>query len=124
MSSLPQLNRLDSDTSEWTDAEKEAVKHLDQSRVPQTIAEEDEGGNVGLAAYERSKELGEIVSLYAGTVHAANNPDARAEQENSTTNRYVPTPSLPHHADFAVPRQNCPELCQSFRYGEGYGHVW
>jgi len=63
MSSLPQLNRQDSDTSEWTDAEKNDVKHLDQTRVPQTITEEDEGGNVGLAAYERSKELGEIVSF-------------------------------------------------------------
>jgi hypothetical protein len=63
MSALPELNRQDSDTSQWTDAEKNDVKHLDQSRVPQTITEEDEGGNVGLAAYERSKELGEIVSF-------------------------------------------------------------
>lgn len=62
MSSLPTLNRQDSEISEWTEAEKNDVKHLDQSRVPQTITEEDEGGNVGLAAYERSKELGEVVS--------------------------------------------------------------
>lgn len=62
MSSLPTLNRQESEASQWTnDAEKEAVKHLDQSRVPQTISEEDEGPNVGLAAYERSKEMGEIV---------------------------------------------------------------
>jgi hypothetical protein len=62
MSTLPSLNRQESETSQWTnDAEKDAVMHLDQSRVPQTITEEDEGPNVGLAAYERSKELGEIV---------------------------------------------------------------
>jgi hypothetical protein len=63
MSTLPALNRQESDTSQWTDAEKEQVKHLDHSQIPQTITEEDEGGNVGLAAYERSKEMGEIVSL-------------------------------------------------------------
>jgi len=62
MSAMPELRRAETDSSEWTDSEKEQVKHIDQSRIPNTISEEDEGGNVGLAAYELSKEQGDIVS--------------------------------------------------------------
>ncbi|WRT66392.1 uncharacterized protein IL334_003348 [Kwoniella shivajii] len=63
ITTLPTLERSQSDTSEWTtDAEKGAVKHIDHSNVdvPQTISEDDEGPNVGMAAYEQSKSLGEI----------------------------------------------------------------
>jgi len=62
MSNMPELRRAETDASTWTDAEKEQVKHIDQSRMPGTITEEDEGGNVGLAAYELSREQGDIVS--------------------------------------------------------------
>ena len=61
---LPTLARQESDNSEWTaDAEKEGVKHIDNARldVPEAILEEDEGPNVGMAAYEASKQMGEIV---------------------------------------------------------------
>ena len=62
MSVMPELRRQETEESTWTDAEKEQVKHIDQANIPHTITEEDEGGNVGLAAYELSKEQGEIVS--------------------------------------------------------------
>lgn len=75
---LPTLNRQESETSQWTnDAEKEAVMHLDQSRVPQTITEEDEGPNVGLAAYERSKEMGEIVRRFSIAIPCDNTDSNR-----------------------------------------------
>lgn len=124
MSSLPTLNRQDSDTSQWTDAEKDGVKHLDQSRVPQTIAEEDEGGNVGLAAYERSKEQGEIVRAWCRNQLNTDKPDARAEQENQAKNRHALATPFPHHPNPPVPRQDCPELRQGFRNGKGHGYVW
>ena len=61
---MPVLNRQVTDASEWTeDGEKGNVRHIDEKNMPQTIMEEDEGGNVGLAAYEQSKQMGEIVSL-------------------------------------------------------------
>ena len=60
---MPYLNRAVTDTSEFTDdGEKANVRHIDEKAIPQTILEEDEGGNVGLAAYEQSKQMGEIVS--------------------------------------------------------------
>jgi hypothetical protein len=56
ISSLPQLNRHESEISDYTtDGEKGDVKHLDST------IEEDEDGNVGLAAYNQSKLEGEIV---------------------------------------------------------------
>ncbi|WVR07058.1 hypothetical protein IAU60_004097 [Kwoniella sp. DSM 27419] len=61
MSALPHLSRQESDVSAWTaDDEKGQVKHIDNVNVPNTITEEDEGPNVGLAAYELSKLEGEI----------------------------------------------------------------
>lgn len=63
--SLPTLARQESESSQWTtDNEKSQVKHLDQTQIPQTITEEDEGPNVGMAAYEASKAMGEIVSTH------------------------------------------------------------
>jgi hypothetical protein len=60
---LPTLNRHESELSDFTtDGEKGDVKHLDSTR-PEAIIEEDEDGNVGLAAYNQSKLEGEIVSL-------------------------------------------------------------
>jgi hypothetical protein len=62
ISSLPQLNRHESEISDYTtDGEKGDVKHLDSTTKPDTIIEEDEDGNVGLAAYNQSKLEGEIV---------------------------------------------------------------
>ncbi len=64
MSIVPTLDRQQSSTSDWTEGEeKGATKHVDHVNIPQTISEQDEGGNVGLAAYELSKQEGEIVSL-------------------------------------------------------------
>jgi len=68
MSTLPELNRATSEASQWTaDAEKYGSKHQEVATAPGVapITEEDEGGNVGLAAYMQSKELGEIVSVLA-----------------------------------------------------------
>jgi hypothetical protein len=47
------------DTSIFT--EKGVVAHHELVDVPDTITEEDEGGNVGSAAYEKSKHM-ELVS--------------------------------------------------------------
>lgn len=60
----PNLYRHDSelsktDTSIFT--EKGAVAHHELVDVPQTISEEDEDGNVGRAAYEKSKTMEELV---------------------------------------------------------------
>ena len=61
---MPTLGRHVSDVSDFTtDGEKGGVRHIDEKAIPTTITEEDEGGNVGLAAYEQSKQMGEIVSL-------------------------------------------------------------
>jgi hypothetical protein len=59
---VPALERQISDASAWTeqDGEKGNVRHLDEKAIPQTITEEDEHGNVGLAAYQQSKQMGEI----------------------------------------------------------------
>lgn len=63
-STLPELQRQQTDSSDWTtQADKEAVKHIDQVQVPATISEDDEGPNVGMAAYEASKQMGVIVCL-------------------------------------------------------------
>jgi hypothetical protein len=60
---MPTLGRHVSDVSDFTtDGDKGGVKHIDEKAIPDTILEEDEGGNVGLAAYEQSKQMGEIVS--------------------------------------------------------------
>lgn len=64
INTLPALNRHESEISDFTtDGEKGDVKHLDSTR-PDTITEEDEDGNVGLAAYNQSKLEGDIVSLF------------------------------------------------------------
>ncbi len=70
MSNMPELNRAVSDSSQWTeDAEKYGTKHQEVSIKPGVppITEEEEGGNVGLAAYLQSKELGEVVSYLSLT---------------------------------------------------------
>ncbi|KAK8846885.1 hypothetical protein IAR55_005975 [Kwoniella newhampshirensis] len=59
--SLPELRRLETDTSGWTnDDEKGTTKHLEAVDPMHAIAEDDEDGNVGLAAYEQSKAMGEM----------------------------------------------------------------
>lgn len=99
------LNRQNSDASQWTDAEKDEVMHLDQSRLPQTIVEEDEGGNVGFAAYERSKALGEIVRYVKSPGYGCTDlSDTRTKQEDSISNRPFPAPALSHHPDTTVSR--------------------
>lgn len=101
----PALNRQNSDASQWTDAEKDEVMHLDQSRLPQTIVEEDEGGNVGFAAYERSKALGEIVRYVKSPGYGCTDlSDTRTKQEDSISNRPFPAPALSHHPDTTVSR--------------------
>lgn len=63
----PALYRQESELSK-TDAsiftEKGAIAHNELLAVPETISEgdEDESGNVGLAAYEKSKNMEELVS--------------------------------------------------------------
>lgn len=51
------------DTSIFT--EKGVIGHHELVDVPDTITEEDEGGNVGSAAYEKSKHMEELVSTRA-----------------------------------------------------------
>lgn len=69
MSTLPTLARQESEVSDFTvDNEKGGVKHIDQVAVPDTIAEDDEGPNVGMAAYEASKQMAEIVRPSRPTV--------------------------------------------------------
>lgn len=58
---MPHLARAESDASEWTDKGYSKGVEDVETNVPETITEEDET-NVGLAAYERSKDLAEIVS--------------------------------------------------------------
>lgn len=48
------------DTSIFT--EKGVIAHHELVDVPDTITEEDEDGNVGRAAYEKSKTMEELVS--------------------------------------------------------------
>lgn len=56
---MPALTRKDSELSDL-EFEKAGTQHLDH---PGTITEEDEGGNVGLAAYHESQRMAEIVRL-------------------------------------------------------------
>jgi hypothetical protein len=68
-SGQPQLYRQETDLSKsdagTLDQEKAGYDHRENVNVPQTIAEgdEDTGGNVGTAEYEKSKLMAEIVSL-------------------------------------------------------------
>jgi len=59
---LPHLSRAESDTSEWTDKgyskNTEDIEGI-EARRPEAISEEDET-NVGLAAYNESKNMAEI----------------------------------------------------------------
>ena len=67
-SAQPQLYRQETDVSKseigTIDGEKGNYDHRETLKVPDTIAEmdEDTGGNVGIAEYERSKQMAEIVS--------------------------------------------------------------
>jgi hypothetical protein len=69
----PSLYRQDSDVSKSDYAsintEKGLIAHTEEVQVPNTIAEEDEdeGGNVGVAAYEQSKQMAEIVGVVVRT---------------------------------------------------------
>lgn len=116
---LPHLSRAESDTSEWTDKgyskNTEDIEGI-EARRPEAISEEDET-NVGLAAYNESKNMAEIVSvaLLAGVDSKKGRQiltalDTGAKQPNPKANRHVLASSLPHHPDIAVPRQDCPQL--------------
>lgn len=69
LDALPPLERQETDYSKsdatTIDGEKGYAHHIDHVQVPQTIDEErdeDADGNVGVAAYEQSKQVAEIVS--------------------------------------------------------------
>jgi hypothetical protein len=67
----PSLYRQESEISKSDlasiDTEKGLIAHTEEVQVPNTIVEEDEdeGGNVGVAAYEQSKQMAEIVGVVA-----------------------------------------------------------
>lgn len=73
-SAQPQLYRQETDVSKsdigTIDGEKGNYDHRETLKVPDTIAEmdEDTGGNVGIAEYERSKQMAEIVSCDGSSI--------------------------------------------------------
>jgi hypothetical protein len=125
LNSAPILNRQQTANSDWSAEEKGIHKHVEDVHVPDTITEEDEGGNVGLAAYNKSKEMGEIVSRARLDVRPVlMRSDARDQPTDSQTDRRFPPASLPHHPDPPVPRQDGAQLRQGLWDGKGYAHEW
>jgi hypothetical protein len=84
--------------------EKGLVAHNENVQVPDTISEEDEDaeGNVGIAAYEKSKQMAEIVSPFdaeEGPIrslpHPAPRSDTGAEQSHPPPNRLAHPATIP-----------------------------
>lgn len=68
---VPELHRQETEMSKSDvyslNTEKGMLEHREDAQIPATITEEDENenetGNVGAAAYEKSKTMAEIVSV-------------------------------------------------------------
>lgn len=101
------LSREDSNFSDM-EQEKSIAYHKE---LLDAIGEEDSGGNVGTAAYERSKFMAEIVSpalpFRSRPELMSRRPyffssfatlDPRAEQEACEEDRLAGSPSVPYHS--------------------------
>lgn len=98
------------------DQEKGGYDHRERLDVPGTIAEDDEdtGGNVGTAEYEKSKHMAEIVSPrpFAFRLHAHHLlthkrlsrviTDPRPEQDHPEEDRLVHLAPFLDDSNFAV----------------------
>lgn len=92
--------------------EKGAVAHHELLAVPETITEgdEDESGNVGLAAYEKSKHMEELVScpiLLPFAAHPNNSCRPTADSCSSkgcpAEDRLVHSADVSGHSNHSIP---------------------